>query len=222
LGARRLHLLSGETVHLGRNRENEAVLRCLDTEGNLLRGRSLQISGSHATIRRNGGTAVCADHSSNGSLLDGESLHQAETPLTAGEEHRLGLGLCDGDVALSLCLHPFGCAVQVPVAGFCPAGFCDRRQASGVFLGRRDEVPEDYALVWCHVGLASCRPGWPDLSIWRIDGAFAWRSERGTGWLVPDLPLPLPDGGACPVEAFNQFGLQSSQSQENRSGENKR
>ena len=208
-GQRRLHLLSAETVKIGRNRDNDIVLRCFDASGAPLRQSSLQISGSHATIERDDGGAVSfRDHSANGTLQDGIFLHQAVAGLQPGHDYRLGVG-ADADArkaVLELSARVFRCCVPLPDHRFCPSGFCRRREASSLLLQRLDGVGEDYALVWCHLELSSCRPGWPDLSIWRFPEAFAWRMEEKSGWLYPGAGLSLP-GGACQVEAFSQAGL---------------
>jgi len=68
-------------------------------------------------------------------------------------------------------------------------------------------MPEEYAIVWCHLALRNCRSHLPDVRIWRMHGAFAWSSESGAGWLVPGTEVSLPGCPECRVESFNQFGL---------------
>jgi len=100
----------------------------------------------------------------------------------------------------------FRCCVPLPDHRFCPQGLCSRREACGLLLRRMDDVNEDYALVWCHLELSSCRPGWPNLSVWRFPEGLAWRMEEKSGWLYPGASIALP-GGTCHVEAFKQIGL---------------
>ncbi|HOG49648.1 MAG TPA: FHA domain-containing protein, partial [Lentisphaeria bacterium] len=208
-GQRRLHLLSAETAKLGRNRDNDIVLRCFDAAGAPLRQPSLQISGCHATIsREHSGAVSFRDRSANGTMQNGIFLNQAEVGMQPDHDYRLGVG---ADVearkaVLELTARVFRCCVPLPDHRFCPPGFCSRREACGLLLQRMDEVSEDYALVWCHLELSSCRPGWPSLSVWRFPEGFAWRMEEKSGWLYPDACIALP-GGACHVEAFTQIGL---------------
>ncbi len=209
LGQRCLHLLAAETAKLGRNRDNDIVLRCYDSAGVTVRQTSLQISGYHATLSRDYSGAVSFhDHSANGTLQNGVFLNQAKASLQPDQDYRLGVG---ADVAaqkavLELTAQIFRCCVPLPDHRFCPQGLCSRREACGLLLRRMDDVNEDYALVWCHLELSSCRPGWPNLSVWRFPEGLAWRMEEKSGWLYPGASIALP-GGTCHVEAFKQIGL---------------
>ena len=206
-GNRRLHLLSGDTVRLGRSRDNDLVVRAFAASGQLQRDLSLRVSGSHLTIRRTGGSVCCEDHSANGSRLDEHPMHQSRGMVETGSAHRLELGALDGPVAATADLRLVRCGLQTPARGICPDGPCERDASSALFFARCDGVPEDSAIVWCHLALRSCRPDLPDLRVWRLAGAFAWRSETGSGWLVPGTKISLPGCSGCSVEPFNQFGL---------------
>jgi hypothetical protein len=207
VGSRRLQLIDGDTVSLGRSRGNDLVLRAFDAQGQRLDAPSLRISGTHLSIRRTGTDVWCEDQSSNGSRLGEKPLHNSRGVLEPGAARSLDLAIHGGPVALSLELRLAHCGLQAPARGLCPDGPCERRESSALFVSRDDDVPEDYAIVWCHLALRNFRSSLPDVRIWRLDGAFAWASETGAGWLVPGTRISLPGCSGCSVEPFNQFGL---------------
>jgi hypothetical protein len=207
LASGRLQLVCRDAVRLGKDFPNELVMHVFDAQGQVLRDPSLRISRTHLTIRRTGGTAWCEDQSLNGSQLGGKLLHSSSAVVEPGGERRLDLAVNGASTSLSLGLRLVHCGLRDPAWGFCPEGPCERRECSALFIGRGDDMPEEYAIVWCHLALRNCRSHLPDVRIWRMHGAFAWSSESGAGWLVPGTEVSLPGCPECRVESFNQFGL---------------
>lgn len=209
--AHRLHLLAKDTISLGRNRDNDIMTRCYDSAINLDSSASRKISGeAHLIVSRDkhGAVAITDKGSMNGTTVDGTRLATA-TPhaLQNGTKQQLGIAMLGNkSSALSLALSTTACDLPFIDSAYCAERFCKGVPCPGLFMERQDCVPENYAIVWCHLNLAACQQGWPDLTIWRIHDAFAWRTpDGGAGWLSPGSELPLPGGGQCKITTFCQF-----------------
>ena len=216
LNGKRLHLLSGDEISIGRSSSQDIVARCFSKDYKLLANESRLISSAHAVLKKNrieGGLRF-TDKSTNGSRLNDTPCHQATMRINDDEIYHLAMGLSNQKPALSWHLQACSCNLPAIDPEFCTPKACSGHCAATI-LKRQDDIPESYAVAWCHVAMPSCEPGWPEVSIWRIGEAFAWRSVKGAGWLVPGTRLELPDGKNAFVQNFSQFGIEKSSSPKN-------
>lgn len=216
----RIHLISGTTLQLGRNREGNAIVtRNFDRKGiatSILNGR---ISRWHARILLENEACFVEDRGADpgtglakasacGTWLGKDRIPaggRRELPPGQPIEVLLGAASAD-DGAFRLRATFFRCTDRR--RHDCPQGnACWRTEACSLLLERFDQTPERWIAVWRRADLGILDPGLASLQVWQRDGAFAITGAGKPAWLVPGTSLKLPAGQEIKVGPLAQCGL---------------
>lgn len=210
-----VHLLSGDRIRLGKNRQNDVVTRLFEN-GQSSSSINSKISRYHCTIEREGEKCFVVDRgdypedgarpSAYGVFLDGRRIPaNGRSEIKANKQFRLTLAGADS-------------ALQ-GVLGFdletwsCPSGMrricgrsCKARQTGSVVLRRHDSIPETYLLLWECFSMGVLDPLLEGIVVWRQQDGYGYATADQEGWLEPGMVIHTPKCDVC-VEEWKQVGL---------------
>jgi len=218
-GDRLIHLLAGRQITLGKNRGNRIITRLFESDGSATAERNGRISKFHCLMEYREGTCWIHDGapgedgklrpSTCGVFWQGHQVRGNESFDAERFPSSASLWLAGEGDAWSFGFTVQGCffdAARCALCGGREGHACRHGRMPAVVLRRCDEVPEIFVLLWSCFDLGQVVPGLRGVTLCHDHGAFAWRSEIGSGWLVPGGTLAA-GGAAVPVQAFAQYGL---------------
>lgn len=199
-GGRKIHLISGDRVQLGRNRDSEITTRIFDEAGNMPREENLYISKFHCGFVKEGTTVKIQD----GSVRTNDPK---------------GKTWVNGKPLLGSILLPSG-KVQI---SFGRPGSTERlfsvssklllsrredgmSEPAGILLKRNDHVPECWLIVYDRIALKALGPDWDGWCIGRHKGGYCFGREGGCKWLIPGSN-EFVGSKLIEVTSFRQYGL---------------
>ena len=216
VGGQMLHLIAGNRVTFGRKSTNRITTRLFESAGAVDLERSRQISKYHCLFEIDDGECVIHDGapdevgalkcSSGGVFWQGKAVRKNVRFPVESFPGVATLGLAGEAAAPVFGLTAHGCVFEAARCSACEnrgARPCRSGRIPVVLLRRTDKVPECYALLWACLDLGAVFPECAGLVVCHEQGAFSWRSSRGSGWLVPGACL----AGNVDVRPFAQYGL---------------
>jgi hypothetical protein len=210
-----VHLITGDTIRLGKNRQNDVVTRLFEN-GKATGPINSKISRHHCVIERQGKSCYLVDRgdypgegsrpSAYGAFLDGQRV-----PVRGRKELEPGKHVTMTMAGSSLDIPGvFGLELEAWTCGSAMRRYCRRdcesKQTAALVMRRRDRVPETYVALWECFSLGEGDPDFDGLVIWREDNAYAYATAESEGWLHPGMTIPTPQC-EVQVEEWKQFGL---------------
>jgi len=222
LGDRRVHLLCAEEVALGKNWRNDIATHVFNAAGSVDEERTARISRFHARIRKRpeGCCLVDGGHnpesgreqgSAHGTYVDGRNVGSlGNGRLRVGDRVTIGLGrrsdhgppCLEFDVEVLPCDRLRRAVCGMPLAG------CRESSPAGVVLKRNDGFKdrEVFLVVWKCCSLSLVDPAFGDITVWRLDGAFAVTCGTEGFWLTEGTHFSTNDREIA-VTGLEQVGL---------------
>ena len=221
LGERRLHLLSGDLLQVGRNKSCDILTRNLDSDGIATEALNERISRYHCRIRRQHGVCEVADRawdpdtrttkpSAHGTFLQGKPIPRGESAvlpkdigflLTLGAAEREAPGAFAFEGTLMTSARIVGSAPQ--------CSDCEAKDGiECMVLSPYPPRDEQFVVVWGRVvlGLLDLQLG--SACLCRAQGAFLVRDGNNCTWLEPGKTLFL-SGTSIAIESYNPLGWKS-------------
>ena len=210
-----VHLLSGDTLRLGKNRQNDIVTRMFEA-GKTPAALNSKISRHHCIIERQGKHCYIVDRgdypgegsrsSVYGVFVDGDRVPpRGRRELETKSNCRITLAGSEMDSPgiFSLELEPWRCDPSMRRS--CRRD-CEARKLGSLVLRRRDCVPETYIAVWECFSLGEADPDFDGIVVWREVHGYGYATANTEGWLEPGMVIQTPQGEVR-VEEWNQHGL---------------
>lgn len=200
-GGKKIHLISGDRIQLGRSREADLVTRIFDEVGNMPREENLYVSKAHCGLVRSGSSVKLQD----GSLATGETKGKTwlnGTPVRGGQELPSGTGF----------VISFGQPAAMGRVFTLKGRLLLKRRSdgssepTGVLLERSDHVQECWLIVYDRVALKCLGSDWDGWCVARHKDGFCFGRETACKWLIPGS-REFADARMVEVREFKQFGL---------------
>ncbi len=201
---KRLHILYGETMAMGRHKAMDIVTRVYDAHGKLNKTESLNISAAHARFFPDAGRIWLADggfdpnrcmarESTTGTFFNGKRVAYTDPePLPLDVPFRLTLG------GLAFTGQLYSCGA---LGGGNGCGACTGiHQPAALILERQDKRPDVYCLLYCLMALRYLDAEFDREYIVRKHDGFVLAYPRGPRMAVHGLnpkevqPPGLPPG----------------------------
>ena len=203
-----VHFLAMPQVQVGKKRECDVIARILERSGDALPERNQNLSRFHCRISNQGGKCILTDGDGKKKSMCGTYLDRVKLAPVGSETLPLNrvfkLSLAGADRSDPHALT-FECRIwSCNSADKCFLGLheeCKPDNASCMVMGRTDDIPEKFVLLWrfCHLHVVESES--EDMLVFRYKGAFAFRKHGQCGWLVPGQKV-----GELDVRKFKQFG----------------
>ena len=194
-GSSRITFLAGRTILFGRSRsDNDISLRPApgSSEETLMPYR--RVSRAHCHFEHQGEVAVVCDGqrderhvlnaSSYGTFWNGARLDKP-LRLASGETGIVAFGASHNAGGLSMELKVCGASGDCRNCPHLSRHWCGDGSRPSLMLTRRDGIQERFVAVWSCFQLGDADPSFEGVTIFRRDGAFAWRKGRRCGWIIP-------------------------------------
>jgi len=196
---RLLHLLSGDQISLGKNRQNDAVTRLFEN-GNATAALNSKISRHHCVIERHGKKCYVVDRgdypgegsrpSAHGVFLDGKRIPASGRRELAAKKSSCKLTLAGSDADRP---GVFGIDLKF-------------HKAETLIMRRCDSIPETYVALWKRFSLGDADPDFDGMVVWREGNGFGYATAETEGWLEPGMVIQTPQCEVS-VEGWSQHGL---------------
>lgn len=214
-GGRRIHLFTGDTIRLGKNRQNDVVTRLFE-DGQAPAALNSKISRYHCIIERYNKNCYIIDRgdypgegsrpSAFGVFIDGERIPargRRELDMKSTPRLTLAGAVADSPGVFSLELEPWAC--DSGMRRTCRRD-CESRKLGSLVLRRCDATPETYVALWECFSLGTADPDFDGVVVWREGDGYGYATAETDGWLRPGLTIRTPQG-EIRVEESNQHGL---------------
>ena len=197
---KKIHLISGDRVQLGRNRDSDIVTRIFDEAGSMPREENLYISKFHCGFVKEGAAVKIQDGSVKArdpkekTWLNGKLVKGAALLSSSNETISFGKPGTPGRL--------FSVTAKVLLS----RSDDGMSEAAGVLLKRTDHVPESYLIVYDRVALKNLGAEWDGWCVARHKAGFCFGKEIACRWLIPGT-REFVGAQLVDVTEFSQYGL---------------
>ena len=199
---RHFHFFAKRTIRFGRKKEvSDISLRPVPGADEAASTPYRRISREQCFFEHSGSNVLLSDGgrdalgilqpSSGGTFLNGERLTTPKE-LSIGTVGIVSFGGDHRGGCLSFGIKVCGSAKACVTCPYADTHWCGHGTRPTMVLSRRDAVQEVFVGLWSCFSLSEADPSLVGVTIFRKDGAFAFRCEDGrSGWLVPGSSVQM-------------------------------